>query len=112
MKDMPIPKLIEALEVIRKRLCAYRDGKGFCDCKFMIPGVDARPLSERGNGCPEIALAIEKLKEYEELATDYEETRKLVLADVRIRKIEDQVADLVEAVANLRRNLKSSKFKR
>lgn len=47
--------LIENLEKLRRRLCAYGGG-GRCDCKFGANGAGEQ------TGCPEVAQAIKLLQ--------------------------------------------------
>jgi len=57
-------ELINSLERIRKKLCAYIGGE-FCDCKFISKDDsddDICGMSENGSGCPEIHTAIAIIK--------------------------------------------------
>jgi hypothetical protein len=69
-------RLASALEVIRRRLCAYGGLFPTCDCKFGI-GVklaNAQPLSAgEATGCPELRSVIQMLlhpDEIEQLPTE------------------------------------------
>jgi hypothetical protein len=57
MNKIPICKLIENLEKMRKKACCYGPDAKVCDCKY--------GASNEGEetGCPELRCAIEYLRE-------------------------------------------------
>jgi len=53
MFTIPRTQLMQSLEKIRERLCAYFGTP--CDCKYVRDGV--RLGHETGGGCPEVRLS-------------------------------------------------------
>ncbi len=54
-----------ALELASKKVCAYFSPPGIshrCDCKFGVTEETFGARSERGNGCPEIHVAMKLIQ--------------------------------------------------
>lgn len=58
-------KLAEALEVVRRRVCAYnmglRDGDVHCDCKYGATVNEKQFPGSESTGCPELREIINRL---------------------------------------------------
>jgi hypothetical protein len=62
-----LENLLVNLNKIRRHLCAYQPphSDSFCDCKYGADNIGSK--SEKGNGCPEIRLAMDVVRAYMEL---------------------------------------------
>ena len=69
----PIEDLTYALELVRRRICAYnmgiRQGDVSCDCKYGINEND-RSMGSEATGCPELRELINRLIHRSETLTD------------------------------------------
>lgn len=69
MFGIPLPLLIENLELLRKQLCAYGPDAKRCDCKYRnLEAASSFRTMGRGEvtGCPELRLAIKRLQNFVE----------------------------------------------
>jgi hypothetical protein len=59
-KTHDLEQLAYAVEMARRRVCAYSDGRhdARCDCKYRLPG---RPVTSEQTGCPELRELVHRL---------------------------------------------------
>lgn len=99
-------ELVNSLERIRKKLCAYMGEH--CDCKFMAPENDTICNgSEIGSGCPEIYTAIAIINAL--TPAELEKINKRVHLDIkpsekkrkgRKSKIDHETRKIIDALPN------------
>ena len=86
-----IEGLADALEALRKRLCAYGPDATRCDCKYLLPnGAPSARVMGRSEvtGCPELRYVVDFLRN-----SDAEQ----------VKRERDRVAELEGVLAGVRR---------